>query len=302
MRIILLALFISAISSCKTKEQKVEMPEYNDALVQKIRSAAATIPGDFPVAVNYVNYAASLRKWSDLIENGSNDPATMARTVFQLQYPQGYIMVDAGMDRQVHHFFEKESPQPFNDSAAAQVAQAVQQAKLILITHEHGDHVAGAIRNTDVAIANKTILTTQQASTLVNDPQMPEIKLDENRKKQFIITDFESVLPVAPGVVLIKAPGHTKGEIMIYAKLQDGKEFIFAGDVSWTYKGITDKKQKPKSERKRVGENDEEVAQELAWLNERLVKDKMTILVSHDDVMLPQFAAQGIIGNRLQLK
>jgi hypothetical protein len=37
-------------------------------------------------------------------------------------------------------------------------------------------------------------------------------------------------------------------------------------------------------------------------LHDRLVKDKMVILVSHDDIMLPQFAAQGLIGATLKLK
>ncbi|MEP6595627.1 MAG: MBL fold metallo-hydrolase, partial [Ginsengibacter sp.] len=208
-----------------------------------------------------------------------------------------YVMVDAGMDKAVHHFFEKNSAQPFDDAKANLVATAVQQAKLILITHEHGDHVAGVIRNANNTIPAKTILTKQQVHTLVNNPQMPEIKLDETKSKEYIVTDFESVLPVAPGIVLIKAPGHTEGEIMIYTKLQNGKEYIFTGDVTWCFKGVEEKKQKPKSERERLKENATNIENQLAWLNNRLTKDKMIILVSHDDTMLPQYAAQGLISN-----
>lgn len=148
---------------------------------------------------------------------------TMARTAFQIEYSQGWIMVDAGMDRAVHHFFEKEKPQPFDEKSANLVASAVQQARLIVITHEHGDHIAGVIRNANSTVPSKTILTKEQVNALINDPQMPEIKLDEERSKEYIIADFQDVLPIAPGVVIIKAPGHTKGEIMIYAKLQNGK-------------------------------------------------------------------------------
>ena len=166
---------------------------------------------------------------------------------------------------------------------------------------EHGDHVAGAIRNANDQLPPKTILTREQADNLINHPQIPEIKLDKNRSKQYIITSFESVLPVAPGVVLIKAPGHTDGEIMVYAKLQNGREYLFIGDISWSYKGVAERKQKPKSERKRVGENADLVKQQLAWINERLQEDKMTILVSHDDIMLPQLVASGLIGNQLRL-
>jgi len=282
--------------SCKHKEE-VKSPVYDDALLQKVRAASVSVPGALPTAINYVKYAASIRQWKDIIEDGSDDACTMARTAFQIEYPDGYIMVDAGMDRAVHHFFEKDKPQPFDDALANKVATSLQGAKMILITHEHGDHVAGAIRNANNTIPPKTILTKEQVNTLMNNPQMPELKLDEAKSKQYIVAEFESVLPVAPGVVLIKAPGHTKGEIMIYAKLQTGKEYIFAGDVSWSFKGVEENKPKPKSERNRVGEDGDQVEDELAWLNQRLTKDKMIILVSHDDIMLPQLAAQGFIHN-----
>ena len=87
---------------------------------------------------------------------------------------------------------------------------------------------------------------------------------------------------------------------MIYTRLQNGKEYIFTGDVSWTYKGVEEKKMKPSSEQKRLGEDGPNIDKEIAWLHDRMVKDKMIILVSHDDVMLPQFAAQGLIGSSLK--
>lgn len=284
------------LAGCGGKQKKTAMPDYDDALLLKVRNAALTIPGSLPEGINYIKYAASIRKWKDIVEDGGNDDATMARTAFQISYPDGYIMVDAGMDRAVHHFFEKESAQPFDDSLANKVSEALQDARLVLITHEHGDHVAGVIRNANNTLAGKTVLTKEQADVLTNEPQMPEIKLDDSKRNQYIIADFETILPVAPGVVLIKAPGHTSGEIMIYTKLKNGKEYIFAGDVSWSFKGVEEKKLKPKSERKRVGEDGDNVEKQLNWLNDRLLRDKMVILVSHDDIMLPQYVAQKVIG------
>lgn len=296
-----LSLFLLASSSCGDKKPAIAAPVYDKSLLNQVRAAAMAIPGELPQRINYSKYAASIRKWSEVVEGGGDDACTMARTAFQLEFADGWIMIDAGMDRAVHHFFEKEKPQPFDDTAAARVANAVQQAKLVLITHEHGDHVAGAIRNANDQLPPKTILTREQANTLINNPQMPEIKLDEARSKQYIITEFQSVLPVAPGVVMIKAPGHTNGGIMVYAKLQSGREYLFTGDITWSYKGIAERKQKPKSERQRVGEESDLIRQQLAWIHERMQQDKMVILVSHDDIMLPQFAASGLIGNQLRV-
>jgi len=63
---------------------------------------------------------------------------------------------------------------------------------------------------------------------------------------------------------------------------------------------VEEKKLKPKSERSRLNEDADQIEKELNWLNARLTKDKMIILVSHDDVMLPQLAAQGFIHNGLR--
>ena len=299
---LVISLVLMLLSCNNEPGNKVQAPDYDDALLSRVRSAAMAIPGDLPIAINYQKYAASIRKWKDLVEGGSDDNATMARTAFQIEYAKGYVMVDAGMDRAVHHFFEKNGAQPFDDSAANKVALAVQGAKLVLVTHEHGDHVAGVIRNANNSIPPKTILTKEQVNSVVNNPQMPEIKMDVARSKEYIVVDLNSILPVAPGVVLIKAPGHTPGEIMIYTRLQNGKEYIFTGDVSWTYRGVEQKKLKPESERKRLNEDAANEDKQLAWLHDRLEKDKMIILVSHDDVMLPQFAAQGLIGSNLRLQ
>lgn len=298
--LLLLMVFVS-FTRCSEEKTQLVAPVYDDALLHRTRAAAMTIPGPLPVSINYIKYAASIRKWKDVVEGGSDDDCVMARTAFQIEYTDGTIMVDAGMDKAVHHFFEKEKPQPFDEAAANQVAQAVQQARLIVITHEHGDHVAGVVRNANNVVPLKTILTTEQADALINNPQMPEIRLDLQKSQDYIIADFQNVLPLAPGVALIKAPGHTPGEIMVYAKLQNGKEYIFTGDVSWCFKGVQETKQKPSSERKRVGEDSDLVGKQLEWLNARLTKDNMVILVSHDDIMLPQYAAQGLIRSGLKL-
>ena len=38
---------------------------------------------------------------------------------------------------------------------------------------------------------------------------------------------------MAPGVVLVKAPGHTPGSQLVYVQLADGRELILTGDTAW---------------------------------------------------------------------
>src|SRR5216684_4512083 len=96
--------------------------------------------------VNVVKFAESRRSKKFSIKGAADDPSIQARTAFQLVYPDGTVMIDSGMDLQVHKFFGRGVEEPHFQDKADQVAKALRAAKAIVMTHEHGDHVAGVIR------------------------------------------------------------------------------------------------------------------------------------------------------------
>lgn len=275
---------------------------YDNVLLNKIRVASQSISGEKAKEVRYTIFAESPRTFSATIEVGNNSPYIQARTAYQLVFPNSSIMIDAGMDEEVHNFFGKGEKQPYFKSKNDSVQLALNQANKIIITHEHGDHIAGVLRSNNYKkLAVKTILTYQQINTLLHQPQMPELKIDSSQVKDFIAVDFYDILPVASGVVLIKAPGHTPGEIMVYTKLENGKEYIFTGDVSWSYIGIDEKKQKPKDQIKRIGEDPKKIQFQLDWLNS-LAKENIQLIVSHDNIIQPTLVKKGILKEGLLIK
>ncbi|UZR96914.1 MBL fold metallo-hydrolase [Chondrinema litorale] len=289
--LILLALF----SASSSQAQELTNISYDDTLLAKIRSAAQTIPGKKATELHYIKFAESPRTYSATVEGGDETPYIQARTAYQVMFEDGWIMVDAGMDKKVHQFFGKGKQQPYFSDKNEELQAALVSAKKILITHEHGDHIAGVLRTDSYKeIAPKTILTKQQINTLINNPQMPELKMETAQLKDFTVVDFEDVLPVAPGIVLIKAPGHTPGEIMVYIQFETGKEYLITGDVSWSYVGIKEKKQKPESQRKRIGEDAEKIQFELNWLN-GLPEKNIQLIVNHDDIIQPELVELGIL-------
>src|SRR5438309_453634 len=194
--------------------------------IQDVRRVASLIPGAKPLRINVLKFAESRRTRNFSIKGAPKEPSIQARTAFQIVYPDGTVMVDSGMDLQVHKFFGRGQEEPYFPDAAAQVQKAVRAARVIVMTHEHGDHVAGVIRTPFFAeIAPKTVLTRTQVDTLLHDPQMPEIRLAPEMARQFITVDYDKYYPFAPGMALIKAPGHTAGSQMIYVALANGKEF-----------------------------------------------------------------------------
>jgi len=144
-------------------------------------------------------------------------------------------------------------------------------------------------------------MTYQQLGTLLERPQMPQLRIDSAQLSDFIAVDFYDVLPVAAGVVLVKAPGHTPGEIMVYAVLENGREYVFTGDVSWSYQGIREVKQKPRAQVDRIGEDAKMIRFQLEWLN-RLMATDIQLLVSHDDIVQPSFVKKGLLSEGLLIR
>ncbi|WP_286779309.1 MULTISPECIES: MBL fold metallo-hydrolase [Sphingobacterium] len=286
----------------KNDEQEITNIEYNLALLEKIRISANLIPGQKPDEIRYIKFAESPRTLAQTIEGGDGSSYIQARTAYQIMFSKEWVMVDAGMDREVHDFFGAGLQQPYFQSANDSLQQALKKAKEIIITHEHGDHVSGVIRTLYYKeVAPKTIFTKQMANTLINSPQMPQIQLKKEQLKDYNVVDFQDILPVSPGIVLIKAPGHTPGEIMVYVQLKSGKEYLLAGDVSWSYKGIEEKRQKPQNQIKRIGEDEVKIQFQLDWLNE-LTKKDIQIIVSHDDIIQPKLVQKQILKKGLILK
>lgn len=253
-----------------------------EASVADIRAMARVMPGARPQRVNLFTFAESRRTKNFSVKGAPAEPSVQARTAFQVVYPDGTVMVDAGMDLQVHRFFGRGVEEPYHPDVAKQVEQAVADARMIVVTHEHGDHVAGAIRSPQAnALAAKTLLTRTQVQTLQNAPQMPEITLTPEQASRFIVVDYDKYLPVAPGIVLIKAAGHTPGSQMVYIALASGRELLLVGDATWHMDGVRQVRGKAAPW---ITEDQPAVDAQLAWLNGLTRSEpNLVVVASHDD-------------------
>ncbi|MEE8543758.1 MAG: MBL fold metallo-hydrolase [Gammaproteobacteria bacterium] len=279
-----------------------ESESYPENLLQRVRQAATMIPGELAVSINFVKVAESHRTYAAVIEDGSDELFISARTAFQIVYPQGTVMLDSGMDEAVHRFYGFGREEPYWPDANAAVQAALRRAQLIIITHEHGDHVAGVLRSDDRdELAAKTILTKDQIRTLILAPQLPEITLTPAQARDYIVVDYELVLPVAPGIVLIKSPGHTPGHQMIYVRLADGQELLFIGDIGWSLDNITELKLRPAATIARVGEDPQALMHQMTWVKQVMAEDGLTVVPSHDDRLLTRYAEEGRLGTRLEM-
>src|SRR5712691_1161116 len=81
-----------------------QKPEVWTASIDQIRQTARMIPGRAPLRINVLKFAESRRTKNFSVKGAPAEPSVQARTVFQIVYADGYVMVDSGMDQQVHNF------------------------------------------------------------------------------------------------------------------------------------------------------------------------------------------------------
>jgi glyoxylase-like metal-dependent hydrolase (beta-lactamase superfamily II) len=264
-----------------------------------IRHVASLVPGELPLRINVEKFAESPRSKKFAVQGAPDVPSSQVRTAFQVVYADGTVMVDSGMNQRVHKYFGRGVDEPYYPEQARDVEKAVTAARLIVVTHEHGDHVAGVLATPIAAeLARKTILTRIQVQTLETNPQMPEIRLTPEMAARYIVIDYDRYFPLAPGMALIKAPGHTPGSQMVYVKLKSGVEYLLAGDVAWHMDGVREVHGK---DAPWVKEGEDTVMAELAWLNQIYKYEKnVHIVLSHDDDQREEYLKQGILGDKFE--
>jgi len=270
-----------------------------EADLAEIRRLARLLPGPLPTAVNGVRVAASIRPNKFVIEGGDDSFVTMPRTAFQVVYPDCTVMIDSGLDQETHDSFSTpDKREPYFPEQFAKLQQALNAARMIVLTHFHADHVAGVTHAANYdALAAKTFVCVTTAQCLLNTPHRPHLAMTAEQVNQLNIFDYGQYYPVAPGIVLVKAHGHSADHQMVYIALQSGREILHSVDVGWVLENIRQIKGKAAPW---VKEDVSAVVGQLRWLNNVLRNEiNVTLLVTHDDTLFTKLTESGGIGREL---
>src|SRR5262249_16878962 len=124
----------------------------------------------------------------------------------------------------------------------------LRDAEAVVLTHEHFDHATGVQRGPYFKqVASKTLLTNAQVQSWLHPPARAFFGMAADSVSGFRTIDYALVHSLAPGVVLVKAPGHSPGSQFIYVQLADGREVLLVGDLVDMMQGLELNRQKPQS-------------------------------------------------------
>ncbi len=210
--------------------------------ITEVRKLAESVPGAKPTEIRF-EHVLTTRFTKGMIVTGDGwSAAELPVYAYQLVYPDRTVIIDTAMD---HSIAGPSFLVPFYDRDAWQrTLDAMDTASQVLITHEHMDHIGGIAAHPNLQLLLPNILLTDEQ--LAHPSRMWPARLPKDVFDDYQPLKYEQYFATAPGLVLIKSPGHTPGSQMAYIKLADGRELLLLGDVVWKMRNITVQRERPR--------------------------------------------------------
>ncbi|MCA1662557.1 MAG: MBL fold metallo-hydrolase [Novosphingobium sp.] len=195
--------------------------------IAELRRLAESIPGPKPEAVAVQTVGWRRVPGTLFVAGGGLKRNLLTIQAGLLSGPWGEIVIDGGFGAQDAEEFGLEA---FRPDHQARVDAAMRRARRIVFTHEHLDHIGGLLRLPDFAqVAPKALITPEQ---MRGNRWADGLPWPRGARESLRAFRYSGMTAIAPGVVLIRTPGHTPGSQMVYARLADGREALFAGDTA----------------------------------------------------------------------
>ncbi len=273
---------------------------FDDSLLARVRTLAGSVPGERPRSVHVMKIVESAGPLSNSVAVPDSQRVPGCYPVFQIRWRDRWVVVDAAMDRDAlgPNFRGR-----FFQDRYDRLQQAMRDAEHVVLTHEHVDHVGGVLHGPYFAtVAAKTLLTDRQLHALLEPPSGGVPRVAADSATPFPVLRYDRLFPLAPGVVLIAAPGHTPGSQFVYVQLANGREVLLLGDLVWQHEGLDDNVQKPEAASRRLGEDRDAVRVQMDWVRGFMGKERIALALSHDARGLDALVARRVLTEGFDLR
>jgi glyoxylase-like metal-dependent hydrolase (beta-lactamase superfamily II) len=294
--LVLVAVALAAAFSWRWLTAREDVPAHSDYRIEldALRALAASLPGPGPREIRSVLVAEAALPRGVIFAGEPFEPLHQVHQVFQLVWADRSVLIDTAFPReqlaQVAAFAGGAGS--YHDAGWSAVERALGRAEQVFVTHEHFDHLAGAARLAPERADHLRLNAAQLANTAALD----ESGIPATLRERLRPLETAPALAVAPGVVLLAAPGHTPGSQIVYVRRQDGREALFLGDVAWNADQIRNLHYRPRIVTLVLGENRSQVLAQFRALHElAAAHPDVAQVVSHDARQRTALLASGVL-------
>jgi glyoxylase-like metal-dependent hydrolase (beta-lactamase superfamily II) len=275
------------------------IPDHSDYQldIATLRQMADTPTGARPIGVNAAIVGEGMPPAAFFLGGVRFDRHHAVFPSYQVLYPDGMVIIDAppGGD-----FYSRSMAGTLHEDQFRAEQRALTIARTIVITHEHADHLGGIAQSPQLAdFAGRVVMTREQ---LESRRWLRVSRFPDNISATMRPLDYDHYYALAPGIVLVKAPGHTVGSQLVYVHLAGGAEYLFIGDVAWDMTQVTTPHCRPRLAELFMSENSDQVTAELRTLHDfAQANSSVHLVVSHDAAQLADYQNAGLIGRSFSL-
>jgi glyoxylase-like metal-dependent hydrolase (beta-lactamase superfamily II) len=244
-----------------------------------------------PTGVNHRTAAFAYRGGSPWDKRDSVSTAVLVR------HPQGDLLIDTGLGRTIVEqmrefpFLFRLGTELVRFQAAADQLDAAgydrRQLRYILLTHAHWDHVSGVSDFPGVPV----LVTAAEHRFIDEDSWATAHAKSMNAVFQEYAFEDRPYMGFTQSrdlygdgsIVIVFAPGHTPGSVIVFVTLPGGARYAFVGDLVWQLEGLLEREERPWFEAKTLGENPVLLRQSLLRMSAVATRyPQITIVPSHD--------------------
>jgi glyoxylase-like metal-dependent hydrolase (beta-lactamase superfamily II) len=266
-------------------------PALSDPLPQASPPAGMAVYA-IPTGVNHRTAAFAYRggspweKWDSVM------------TAVLVRHPQGDVLIDTGIGRtiasqlkQMPFLFRLQTDLEQLQTAADQLDASGYDRKhlrFLLLTHAHWDHVSGvpdfpgvpvlvtAAEHRFIDEGGRVTVTAQSIDrSLLRDYGF--------EGRPYLGFDRSHDLYGDGSLVIVPAPGHTPGSVVVFLTLPSGGRYAFVGDLVWQREGILEREERPWVTSKTMGEDPVALRESLLRMSAIVTRyPQITIVPSHD--------------------
>jgi glyoxylase-like metal-dependent hydrolase (beta-lactamase superfamily II) len=200
----------------------------------ELRRVSGTVPGAGPALIEIERLSHTMVPRIAIVSGTGWGKIDMVRASYRLVFPDRTILIDTANSADLAKRFKAAS---YDSAAWKRLVPAMESASAIVVTHEHADHIGGLLESPHRdALFGRAVLTSEQAADMAGS--LP-LHWPDLAALNFHPLSYDRLHALAPGVVLIKAPGHTSGSQMVYVRRADGREYLFTGDTTSLLDNVT---------------------------------------------------------------